>query len=159
MKRATKVNKTDSGEQEPYSRQLTMARKENARLKVECAERIVAMERKADEKIDAACAERDTAIKAREGAVRRLEAHQDLYRDFARIAPVLRAKSILKRLWWGVRFGLWGVFGYEATPVQDSVETLKDRLHTIFRSAEAAGITLGDDPDCSVCQSFGRVHV
>lgn len=113
MKRATKVNKTDRGEQEPYSKQLARERKENARLRQECTERIAAVERKAGEKIDAACAARDVAIQDSYDVVGALARHEQLHTNFARVAPVLRSRSILRRLWWGLRFGLWGVFGYE----------------------------------------------
>ena len=113
MKRATKVNKTDRGEQEPFSKQLTRERKESARLRLECTERVTAVERKAAEEIDMTHGERDDANLMCRDACDMLRSHEKLHRDFARVVPVLRSRSILRRLWWGLRFGLWGVFGYE----------------------------------------------
>lgn len=113
MKRNTRVYKPSRGEQEPFARQLASTLKEGIRLRDECKARIESVERKAGEKIDAACAERDRALVGRADAVDALSSHVQLYRDFARVTPALRSRSVLRRLWWGVRFGLWGIFRYE----------------------------------------------
>jgi hypothetical protein len=115
MKRGTRVHKPRRGEQEPFARRYAEALKENERLRAECASRIEAVERKAGMKIDAACAERDGAETRERGAKETLAIHVLVHKDFARVAPVLRSRSFLRRLWWALRFAAWGVFRFEVS--------------------------------------------
>ena len=113
MKRSTRVDKPNKGEQEPFSRQLANERKETRRLRDECAARIEAAKRKHAGELEAAYANLNAALEHCRAAIREHHDYVALREDFSRVAPVLRSKSRLRRLWWGLRFGLWGVFGFE----------------------------------------------
>jgi hypothetical protein len=113
MRRGTKVDKPRRGEQEPFARRYAEALKENERIRKTCASRIEAVERKAGVKIDTACAGRDWAIEQMEELDYRFKTYELLHKDFARVAPVLRSRSFLRRIWWALRFGAWGVFRFE----------------------------------------------
>ena len=113
MKRNTQVAKPNRGEQEPFSRQLHLARKESLRLRIENSERIEGLKRKHARELDAAHENLNKALADYDRERVDFNQYRALHENFARVAPALRSRSFLRRLWWGIRFGLWGVFRFE----------------------------------------------
>jgi hypothetical protein len=87
----TKADKPRRGEQEPFARKHAQVTLEMLRLRDECAARIEKMWREARAEV------LRSSLMCRD-ACDSLRSHEALHRDFAAVVPVLRSKSILRRL-------------------------------------------------------------